>query len=508
MRLQSIIFPSLEGLDAKELYAKFNEKVQILNYNKARVDSGGVLDTGTYFNSISIRKWREYTKIKQIKLEGKIKGHYCLEVFERAFFKDNVQDQCIFSCEQNAEDEISLDVALTPQHLNSMCYVKIRSISDVEVEDLHYSGEETCDYSIKIAMIVCTYKREEFIKRNIDQIRKRILQNGEALLRKHLDIIVVDNGQTLNDGFEDILLIKNRNTGGTGGFTRGIIEALHQKEEKAYTHILLMDDDVDIEPEAFERMYSMLCLLKDNYRKSFIGGAMLRRDEPCVQEEAGAAWDGILHPQGKGYDLKKAENILKNDEIYPVDYNAWWYCCMPLSEIGLNNLPLPFFIHCDDMEYGLRNARNWILLNGICVWHEIAAVRKNIIRDYYDVRNFMVLNILYNKKGYSRWRLTKALIRRLAAGLIMPRLSFPMRVNAMKDFFRGVEWWEKQEIDILHQKVNSEKEKASVRDIINVCVTVLLFPVFYDKYHNNYHKYWRLLTTEKYWNKYETPPNV
>ncbi len=504
MRLQSIVFPSSVKTSVKELYVVSNEDVRIMEYNKAQIIKGGVLDAGTYFNSISIKKWKEYTTVNNIKFSGKIKGHYILEIFERIVLKNTVYDQCIYSSEQNYPDETSISVILLPKHQDSMCFVKIRAISDVFLEDLHYSGDEAPVDDVRIAVAICTYKREDYIQTNIEQIRKRILQNNKSLLHSRLDIIVIDNGQTLNFDFKDIQLYPNRNTGGTGGFTRGLIEALQQREEKSYTHVLLMDDDVDIEPEAFERTYSMLCLLKHTYKHSFIGGAMLRRDQPYIQEESGANWDGISRSHGKGYDLRNAECIMKNDEIYSADYNGWWYSCIPLSEIGLNNLPFPFFIHCDDVEYGLRNAKNWIFLNGICVWHEIPSVRKNLIRDYYDVRNFMVMNILYDKKGYSKWALTAALICRLAAGVLIPKLSFHTRINAMKDFFEGVEWWEGLEIDDFHQKVSSEKVNASIKDIIIVCLRVIFFPLFYDKYYDNYQKHWKELTSVKYWNKYRS----
>jgi len=507
MKLQAIVFPLTKELNTKELYIGKDSKVMFINYNEAKILSDGILDTGTYFNSFSMKKWNEYTKVEKIKVKGFLKGECCLEIYERFISKEGVQEQCIYRHEFNSLNDNNIEIEVLPHNQDSMCFIRIKAITDTVVKNLCYCSDVVASGSIKIAAVICTYKREEYIERNISQLIKRISANKDSALQDHLDIIVVDNGQTLDSSLLGVQLIKNRNTGGTGGFTRGIMEALYQKDAKTYTHILLMDDDVDIEPESFERMYSILCLLKDRYKNSFIGGAMLRRDEPWVQEEAGATWNGILHPLGKGYDLRKAENIIKNDEIYPVDYNAWWYCCMPISEIGLDNLPLPFFIHCDDMEYGLRNAKNWILLNGICVWHEIASARKNIIRDYYDVRNFMVLNILYDKKGYSRWELTKALIRRLAAGLLMPKLSFPMRVNAMKDFFRGIEWWEKQEIDILHQHVNSDKSRANLADIISVCFTVLFLPLFYKKYHKNYHDKWRSLAKEKYWSKYQMPPS-
>lgn len=507
MRLQSIVFTLSEESHTKELYIVEDSNVLILDYNHTQILPKGILDTGTYFNSFSVQKWKEYTRIEKLKLNGILSGNFIFEVYERYLLNGSVQEQCIYNKEFSLLQEESVCLEILPQRNDSMCFVRIKAITETIVKDMHFYSDCLVHEEVNLAVVICTFRREVYIERNIEQITERIIDNNNSILHNHMDIIIVDNGQTLNLNSKKCRVIKNRNTGGTGGFTRGILEVLRQKEKKNYTHILLMDDDVDIEPESIERMYSMLCQLNDNYKKSFIGGSMLRLDETCVQEEAGATWDGILHPQGKGYDLRNSRNILLNDQIYLVDYNAWWFCCMPISEIGFDNLPLPFFIHCDDMEYGLRNAKSWILLNGICVWHEIGSARKNIVRDYYDVRNFMVLNILYNKKGYSRWRLTIALIRRLMAGLFLPKLSFPMRINAMKDFFGGIDWWEKQEIDILHQRVSSDKDKTNVIDVLSVCLTVLFLPIIYGRLYKEYHNKWRSLTTEKYWERYRMPPS-
>ena len=39
------------------------------------------------------------------------------------------------------------------------------------------------------------------------------------------------------------------------------------------THVLLMDDDVVMQPESIYRTYRILSLLKDEYKDSFVGGA-------------------------------------------------------------------------------------------------------------------------------------------------------------------------------------------------------------------------------------------
>ena len=57
---------------------------------------------------------------------------------------------------------------------------------------------------------------------------------------------------------------------------------------------------------------------------------------------------------------------------------------------------MPFFIHGDDIEYGLRLNHSFILLNGIGVWHESFENKYQPVNIYYDTRNYLIINTLYN----------------------------------------------------------------------------------------------------------------
>lgn len=73
-----------------------------------------------------------------------------------------------------------------------------------------------------------------------------------------------------------IKVYENKNAGGAGGFTRTIIETKKQEEENGLTHILLMDDDVVMQPESIYRTYKILTLLKEEYKDAFIGGCNVK----------------------------------------------------------------------------------------------------------------------------------------------------------------------------------------------------------------------------------------
>ena len=64
-----------------------------------------------------------------------------------------------------------------------------------------------------------------------------------------------------------------------------------------------------------------------------------------------------------------AENEAVDVEV-PDAYGAWWYSCIPLNEVREKGLPLPLFVRCDDVEYGMRTKPTYMTMNGICVWHE------------------------------------------------------------------------------------------------------------------------------------------
>ncbi len=80
---------------------------------------------------------------------------------------------------------------------------------------------------------------------------------NSLLQTKDFKVFVVDHGKTLDEadlGKPKLRLVPNRNAGGSGGFTRGWIEAL---EEEKYSHFLLMDDDIELESECIYKLFPL-----------------------------------------------------------------------------------------------------------------------------------------------------------------------------------------------------------------------------------------------------------
>ncbi len=106
--------------------------------------------------------------------------------------------------------------------------------------------------------------------------------------------------------------------------------------------------------------------------------------------------------------MTQPENLTGMNENEGAEYGGWWFACYPMEFVEKNR-PLPFFLHCDDVEYGLRHGGTPIILNGIQVWHETYEYRQSAVMAYYDTRNALIVNRLRNLTSnkeiiYKNWK--------------------------------------------------------------------------------------------------------
>lgn len=454
MILQSIVFPQNRCDETADLYYKSTKPIKPLNKYSAELQPDCSLSLFSYFNSFSMYRWNTYTSIHTLDMNVILTGSGTVKLMHQTITYTHCLQEQHFSFD--IEDQVLIHIENLPK--DGFCYATITSEknSPVILKRAFFSSETEEKHNIHIAIATCTFRREAYITANMERIYEEVLENTASQLREHLNIYIVDNGQTLSaDQFihKKIALIPNANTGGSGGFTRGLIEILHQKEQDSYTHALLMDDDIELDTESLERTYSFLCCLKESYIDSVIGGAMLRNDNPCILEESGANWKGKLDSLGRGLNLSQTDALFQYDTLPNAEYQAWWYCCIPLSLIDPDNLPLPFFIHDDDIEYGLRNYKQVIQLNGICVWHNTFENKRPSTLEYYDVRNHLILNSIHDGHISLLGQLLGQFKRSTAMILRMRYNDVLLNIRGIDDFLKGPKWWAAQDITKLHQKI-------------------------------------------------------
>ena len=418
MLIQSLLFPSEETCTVNELYFR---------------REGNTITFDTYFNILSAAKWKEYTMIRSFALKLNVKGSFTAEFFD---------EKGTLGAVSYESDEVKEYHIPVPLRENSQCaWFSFKPEKDAELLGGGFETEHEPLHEVRIACDICTFRREPYVRHNLELLKKNLLENPESPVYGHLEVFVTDNGKTLKKEeieADHIYLYPNMNAGGSGGFTRGLIEINKKKDELGLTHMIFMDDDARMETDALVRTYALLSYVSPKWEKACISGAMLREDIPYASHEAGSHWTG-LDPWTRyfGLDLRPRQNVLMNETMDYPDYAAWWYACYPLSVATMDNLPLPLFIHNDDTEYGLRNKNGFILMNGICVWSPGFENKRASSLSYYDVRNCMIVNALYKEDGNLDAMKMYCRKRILANTLRYRYDDAQLVVMAVEDFLKG-----------------------------------------------------------------------
>ena len=448
LRLQSILLPTAEVCDVEELYFHRN---------------GNEVDFDGYFNFFSLDKWRKYTLIEDLWLHIELSGFYELRIM------NDRRETATIPLDPEEKKSYDIEFPYGDHELKRVLWFRLIAPEGSEPDTAGITGyfytrtDRRHLRAVNIVADICTFKREAYVLRNLRQLKQRILDREELEVSRHFQIYIVDNGRTLDKHEEISKLIgsltgrarvfPNKNAGGAGGFTRGMIEAIRAREKEGLTHVLLMDDDAVNEPDAIVRTYALLCTLRDEWKDTAIGGAMMEMEFPY-----------ILHQNGG--ELKDCREIpLKIDQDMRIYENAacdylaaaggefsrftgWWYYCVPLTTVREDNLPLPVFVHYDDIEFGIRNKdKGLICLNGICVWHHAFATFPSSLNAYMDMRNKLIMYAIHNEgqiKGF------KNFIR----NIVFPVFSYVARYRytdikiinkAIEDFLKGPQYLMSQE---------------------------------------------------------------
>lgn len=464
--LQNILFPSEEICNVNEMY--FKGVGFSVGNKEIKIKKGGCLSLSTYFNSFSLSKWIKYTGIDNLKISLDLEGEFALCIYSARLNNGAVSRSLHSKIKIRAKGNYIYSL---PFCSDDILYFELTALED---NCVFKGGFYATDLKgrvpnrIKLAIGICTFRREEFIIANLDRLAHAVNDQNSALYNR-ISVFISDNGQTLPLSeleSENIHIVYNKNLGGAGGFTRCLVEALNVQDKERFTNFLFLDDDILLSVYAVERNVAFLSMLLPKYQNSVIGGAMFSTDERYLQFESAAKWQrtGFVFNR-RDIDMRDTINILLNEQEYDVNYNAWCYCCIPFSIVTKYNLPLPIFFHMDDVEYGLRNKLPVITLNGINVWHLYKKALVNAKNDYYDVRNRLIMLSQFTPE------LVKELAYIYLNSFTKEALKFHYArcLNGLEgiiDFSKGYEWFRRLDTEKKHKKLfNNVKWKNSSEDI-------------------------------------------
>ena len=410
--LSNIVLPKgAEPLGGWDLYIKTPEgSVCAPEINGCLLQ--GSVDFFTYFNACSLAKWKKYAGIKRVYLhlefanEAINKEYACtIQFFGRSYLDAAASSlasgvRLTSTMGKTKENGSLVFDLLIPETDYEVIGFALDVRGGVVLEKAYYYArvaEEQIN-PVKIALCTTTFLKEDYIIPNIELVKNEVLA-ADDVIAKNFHMFVIDNGRTLDAealSDEGVTVLPNPNVGGSGGFARGMMEAM--KHDENFTHVLLMDDDVSISTESLRRTFNLLSLATGKYKNAFINGAMLVAEEPNRQfEDVSYVVNSGAYASVKSnkYYMDQQQYIVRNEHIdveIPKAYGAWWFSCIPVSAIEQVGLPLPLFVRCDDVEYGMRAKPIYMTMNGICVWHDGFMGRSRASVDSYQyVRNFLIM---------------------------------------------------------------------------------------------------------------------
>lgn len=456
--------------ETTQLYMKTTDNV-VTDKEKVELKTLAKVNLETYFNLFSCLKWKKYVGVESVYLRLKLNGIVKVKIDHLQVKDGDVERHGVLDEEiqSDASGYVTSNEFTLPE--KGMLGVIIEAVSESVLYEVDFSTDQTGmeENDICIGIGICTFKREKYVERNMNLLKEGILNNPAAEAYDHIKICISDNAGTLEpEKIEnpEIHVVKNKNLGGVGGFTRTMLEYLNGEEK--ISHVLLMDDDAIILPETIERNYLFLKHLKKKYYNYVIGGALMRLDHPSIQYESGALWNnGDMIAHNHDFDMTSLAECITNEVEIEHDYVGWWYSCIPVTFINKNKLPLPLFIHRDDIEYGLRANGEFILLNGICVWHEAFENKCPGTNEYYDIRNLAILNAIHDEK-FTAKQFKKVLFKEISSNIGKYRYKYvDLNLLGTLDFLKGAKWFSEQDGIEIHKKLAAYNyEMKSKEDFI------------------------------------------
>jgi len=390
----------------------------------ARVPAGGVLSTESYFNCFFEAHWRRFTSLDRLALRLRVGGAGRVELYRRLPDREPALLAGVdFAGE---EQELLLPVPGPRFHFRELgaVYFEVRGgRGGATLHAAEWLAVDARPAAVGLVAGYCTFNRERYLLEGL----RRLADDPEALdcLRA---VVVVDQGTNRVTAHPDFVslpaaaaartrIVEQGNFGGAGGFTRSILEA---QGVGGASHVLLMDDDAVLEPESVFRAARFLALARGEVA---VGGNMLdllRANE--VFEVTAEVLPQHLAPQRVvgGFPVDRREGLTPLLDVHTTRYNGWWFMAFPLSLVERLGLPLPFFIRCDDMEWGCRLNRAGVPivpLPGVGVWHEPFYLKWRGWQNYYELRNMLALCALHfpQRRGHAPWLTLRRLLHRLLA---------------------------------------------------------------------------------------------
>ena len=436
-----------------------------LNGDARVVEGGIVLGDGasasfdTSFGVFHAGRWRRLTSVDQVAVRVRASGAGAVDVVAVNGGSETVVASASLPRGEGAPEHVVLTLPALRGSTHGVYYVRVRaSGGEVCMTGGEWLTTTSPPNDVRLSLSITTFNRQQYVKKTVSNVLALI--DSLDSLRDRVRVLVVDNARNVEfdaPSTAPLQVIPNGNLGGAGGFARGLIEL---RKQGWATHVLFMDDDIDLEPEALVRTMALFAYARD--RRLCVHGAMLSEERPWLQFEAGSEYSFRsiypLQALGREDDLRERRFAVTDQPEVPFDYTAWWFTAFPI-DITADN-PLPVFVRGDDVAFGLMHTgKHSVTLNGVIVWHADFGLKNNPSSLYYEARNLALIDTLVFDQ-HRWWNLAYRF------GSFGFRNLFSMRyasteymLKGLYAFLAGPDEWAKIDHSALHDELRTCAEE-------------------------------------------------
>ncbi|GAA2037837.1 glycosyltransferase [Pseudokineococcus marinus] len=383
---------------------------QVLGRRRFLVPAGTRSSFATYFNAFPAGYWRRWTVVEQVRLSVRTSGAGTVTVY-RSNAKGNAQRVTSSRVGGDHGSDVAVDLPLRAFNDGGWYWFDLAAgTQDLRLEEASWSTDDGAGRGAgTVAVSITTMNRPDYCARLL-----ATLGEDEGLRDVVTRVRVVDQGtQTVSAETEHfpraraalgdrLDVVHQANLGGSGGFARGMVESLSDGVD----HVLLLDDDVVVEPEGILRAVTFADLART---PTIVGGHMFSMFQRSLlhalaeQVQPWRTWWGPATATHHDHDLGRSglrSTPWLHRRVDP-DFNGWWMCLIPTSVVRELGVSLPLFIKWDDAEYGLR-AREagvpTVSLPGVAVWHVPWTDKDDAVdwQAYFHARNRLVVALLHS----------------------------------------------------------------------------------------------------------------
>ncbi|WP_119155606.1 glycosyltransferase [Caldimonas tepidiphila] len=397
--LQSFVFPNLDLAIPEAMYLRLNDLVwPDLAERRMRFLPGGCATSDTFYNALSVGPWKRHCDIRTLVLRLEGQGEFVVSFgLRRAGFAPHWLGE--HTVQLNAGHPAHLPVPAWESVSDGLLYCRMRSVSGGQITAATFATPDAPPNEVRLGLVITHFNRQAQVRPAIRRLQRDLLSHPDH--RGRITLTVVDNSKNLQlTPMPGLRVIQNENYGGSGGFTRGLLELL---DAGSYTHALFMDDDASCEAESIARTFALLQYSREP--RLAVAGSLLREDRPWSLIEKGAKFDGLCRPLCSGMDMRRADELLQAEASRErPDYGGWWFFAFPLRE--MRRFPFPFFVRGDDVFFSRTNRFEIATLNGVACLGEDFALKHGPMTAYLDAR-YHLLHALTDDPGRARRRVLR-----------------------------------------------------------------------------------------------------